>query len=108
MVAPPRKLESLISHRCCLVCPGNSRDSVVATPVPTHFLRIFKRLHFYFPDLATRKCSTDGFWISEDGTEAVDPSWTNFTGCFTADVAKVIDGYYGTNSSSNQLNIQLH
>ena len=58
---------------------------------------------FDFPrvaDLATRKCSTDGFWISEDGLEAPDPSWTNFTGCFTADVAKVIDGYYGKNSSS--------
>ena len=56
----------------------------------------------FVADLATRKCSTDGFWISEDGLEAPDPSWTNFTGCFTADVAKVIDGYYGKNSSSKK------
>lgn len=52
-------------------------------------------------DVAIRKCSADGFWIGEDGLEAMDPSWTNFTGCFTADVAKVLDGFYGVNSSSN-------
>ena len=61
----------------------------------------------FVADLATRKCSTDGFWISEDGLEAPDPSWTNFTGCFTADVAKVIDGYYGKNSSSKK-QLSLH
>ena len=62
--------------------------------------RLFPTLFVSFPDLATRKCSEDGFWIGEDGIESMDPSWTNFTGCFTADVAKVLDGFYGVNSSS--------
>jgi len=57
---------------------------------------------------AERKCSEDGFWMAEDGEEAMDPSWTNFTGCFTADVAKVLDDFYGTNSSSDKLYTIVH
>ena len=72
-----------------------TRASRAGQEISYHF-----RSSIFVADLATRKCSTDGFWISEDGLEAPDPSWTNFTGCFTADVAKVIDGYYGKNSSS--------
>ena len=33
---------------------------------------------------------------------------TNFTGCFTADVAKVLDDFYGTNSSSDKLYTIVH
>ena len=27
------------------------------------------------PGYAERKCSEDGFWLAEDGEEAMDPSW---------------------------------
>ena len=27
------------------------------------------------PGYAERKCSEDGFWMAEDGEEAMDPSW---------------------------------
>ena len=79
-----------------------TRASRAGQEISYHF-----RSSIFVADLATRKCSTDGFWISEDGLEAPDPSWTNFTGCFTADVAKVIDGYYGKNSSSKK-QLSLH
>ena len=52
-----------------------------------------------FPELATRRCSDRGFWIAQDGREAEDPSWTNFTGCFTLELHKVISDL--SNSSGN-------
>ena len=32
-------------------------------------------VHISIPGYAERKCSEDGFWLAEDGEEAMDPSW---------------------------------
>jgi len=44
----------------------------------------------FFIELAFRQCSDNGFWIAQDGREAEDPSWTNFTDCFRSELHKVI------------------
>ena len=55
----------------------------------------------FFSDFATRRCSENGFWLDESGAEKADPSWTNFNGCFTPEITKVLDGFY-SNISGNK------
>ena len=45
-------------------------------------------------DFATRQCSGNGLWLDDDGKEGPDPSWTNFSACFTPELTKVIEGFY--------------
>jgi len=54
---------------------------------------------------ATRRCSPNGFWLNEENIEGPDPSWTNFTGCFTVDVAKVLKSYFNDSSLGEQIKI---
>jgi len=54
-------------------------------------------------ELAFRQCSERGFWIAQDGREADDPSWTNFSDCFTTELHKVISDL--SNSSGSYLYI---
>ena len=55
-------------------------------------------IFFSLTEFATRRCSPNGFWLNEENIEGPDPSWTNFTGCFTVDVAKVLKSYFNDSS----------
>jgi hypothetical protein len=55
----------------------------------------------FFPsDLATRLCSDSGMWLDGMGRKGPDPSWTNFTDCFTPELTKVIEGFYANISGT--------
>ena len=42
-------------------------------------------------------------WLDDDGKEAPDPSWTNFSACFTPELTKVIEGFYANISGGHSL-----
>ena len=52
-------------------------------------------------EFATRYCSENGFWLDEEGNEAHDPSWSDFRGCFAAELTKVIEGFYSNISGES-------
>ena len=58
-------------------------------------------------DFATRRCSERGLWLDDDGREGPDPSWTNFSACFTPELTKVIEGFYANISGAPSINYKL-
>ena len=61
---------------------------------------IFNAFVPHFSDFATRQCSVNGLWLDDDGKEGPDPSWTNFSACFTPELTKVIEGFYANISGT--------
>lgn len=51
-------------------------------------------------NFATRRCSGNGLWLDDVGKEGPDPSWTNFSACFTPELTKVIEGFYANISET--------
>ena len=54
-------------------------------------------------DFATRRCSGNGLWLDDVGKEGPDPSWTNFSACFTPELTKVIEGFYANISGTSEV-----
>ena len=72
---------------------------IVIKKIEFHFHeKIILYNFFSLTEFATRRCSPNGFWLNEENIEGPDPSWTNFTGCFTVDVAKVLKSYFNDSS----------
>eukprot|EP00095_Tigriopus_kingsejongensis_P009189 maker-scaffold299_size217019-snap-gene-0.10 protein:Tk09189 transcript:maker-scaffold299_size217019-snap-gene-0.10-mRNA-1 annotation:"calcitonin receptor" len=62
--------------------------------VTIYFVLATMESDYNLGELAFRTCSTNGMWLDGEGKESFDPSWTDFTGCFTPELTKVIEGFY--------------
>lgn len=77
-----------------LCWPLTQPGTQASQPCPANVKGILKE------KLAHRKCSENGFWLDGEGQESLDPSWTDFTGCFTPELTKVIEGFYANISET--------